>query len=230
MHIATVMQLIERPATLKHTRRRFGRGESRNHSSKSSSPVPKTNSAQTQLTAWSCNKTVGRFAKFDLTSSGSDRQAQRRRLGSSIGARAPTIRQSPPSPTMPQSRAKLQRMNALLRANLKMERKKNVDVEKVLASYIVKQETTFKGLLSGLSGSVKAAVYKMKVKKGIVKEAHTQSRPVQGLSKLTKLSATTPPIAAPPPPIVDPNSDPPQRDAFNGSMIDALRGRSSSSK
>ena len=131
---------------------------------------------------------------------------------------------------MPQSRAELQRLNALLRANLKMERKKNVDVEQFLASYIVKQETTFKGLLSDLPGSVKAAVYNMKVKKGIVKEAHAQSRPVQGLSKLTKLSATTPRIAAPPPPIVDPNSDPPQRDAFNGSMIDALRGRSSSSK
>ena len=130
---------------------------------------------------------------------------------------------------MPQSRAELQRVNALLRANLKMERKKNVDVEKSLANHIVKQEHMFKDLLNGLPGCVKAAVYKLKVKKGIVKEAHTQSRPIKELNKLTKLSATTPPIAAPPPPIVDPKSDPPQRDAFNGCMIDVLRGRSSSS-
>ena len=125
-------------------------------------------------------------------------------------------------------------MNAFLRANLKSERAKNVDIEQFLANHIVKQEGMFKKMLSGLragvAGSVKAAVYKLKVKKGIVKEAGTQSRPIKGLNKLTKLPATTPPIAAPPPPIVDPNSDPPQRDAFNGSMIDALRGRSSSSK
>ena len=125
-------------------------------------------------------------------------------------------------------------MNALLRANLKSERAKNVDIEQFLANHIVKQEGMFKKMLSGLragvAGSVKAAVYKLKVKKGIVKQAGTQSRPIKGLNKLTKLPATTPPIAAPPPPPnVDPTSNPPQRDASNGSMIDVLRGRSSSS-
>ena len=126
---------------------------------------------------------------------------------------------------MPASRAELQRKNTELAADLKAQKKKNRELEQALANNVVQQEKAFKML----PGSVKAAVYKLKVKKGIVKEAHTQSRPLSGVSKLTKLSSTGPPIAAPPPPIVDPKSDPPQRDAFNGSMIDALRGRSSSS-
>ena len=131
---------------------------------------------------------------------------------------------SPPLPAMPAGRAELQRKNTELAADLKAQQKKNRELEQALANNVVQQEKAFKML----PGSVKAAVYKLKVKKGIVKEAHAQSRPLSGVSKLTKLSSTGPPIAAPPPPTtVDPKSSPSQSDAHNNSMIEQLRGRSS---